>query len=133
MIVETLPEPPRLISVAALCRFFSAGASLAARSLKYVRLAETIMEEQLGPERIATVFRLSACKSARADCAFVLLSGSISKYRAAPGGCSAQPESALCRSLVGNDFDLVSNAATRLVREHWREIVHLAAGAAAAA
>jgi hypothetical protein len=30
------------------------------------------MEEQLGPERIATVFRLSACKTAKADCAFIL-------------------------------------------------------------
>jgi hypothetical protein len=132
MIVETLPEPPRLISVAALCRFFSAGGSLAARSLKYVRLAETIMEEQLGPERIATVFRLSACKSARADCAFVLLSGSISKYRAAPGGWSAQPESSLCRSLVGNDFDLVSKEAATFIAKHWLRIEALAGSAEAA-
>ena len=129
----TFTAPTGLVSVGRLSRTFSAGASIAAQSLKYLHLAETIMEEQLGPERIATAFRLSACKTAKADCAFILLSGSISKYRAAPGGWSAQPESVLCRSLVGNDFDLVSNAATRLVREHWREIVHLAAGAAAAA
>src|ERR1700745_1701016 len=96
--------PTRLVSVRRLSRTFSAGASIAAQSLKYVRLAETIMEEQLGPERIATVFRFSACKTAKADCAFILLSGSISKYRAAPGGWSAQPEGSLCRSLVALDL-----------------------------
>ena len=69
----TLSEPPRrLIGVSTLSRFFSAGASLAARSLKYVRLSEAILDEQLGPERIAAIFKLSACKTAKADCAFVL-------------------------------------------------------------
>ena len=96
----TFTAPTRLVSVGRLSRTFSAGASTAAQSLKYVYLAETIMEEQLGPERIATVFRLSACKTSKADCAFILLSGSISKYRAASVGWSAQPEDSLCRSLV---------------------------------
>jgi hypothetical protein len=95
-------------------------------------LAETIMEEQLGPERIATVFRLSACKTAKADCAFILLSGSISKYRAAPRGWSAQPEGSLCRSLVGNDFDLVSNEAAKFIAKHWLHIEALAGSAEAA-
>ena len=90
------------------------------------------MEEQLGPERIATVFRLSACKTAKADCAFILLSGSISKYRAAPGGWSAQPEGSLCRSLVGNDFDLVSNEAAKFIAKHWLHIEALAGSAEAA-
>jgi len=124
--------PTHLVSVGRLSRTFSAGASIAAQSLKYVRLAETIMEEQLGPERIATVFRLSACKTAKADCAFVLLSGSISKYRVAPGGWSAQPESSLCRSLVGNDFDLVSNEAAKFIAKHWLHIEALAGSAEAA-
>ena len=83
----TLSEPPRrLIGVSTLSRFFSAGASLAARSLKYVRLSEAILDEQLGPERIAAVFKLSACKTAKADCAFVLLAGSVAKYRSSTLG-----------------------------------------------
>ena len=124
--------PTRLVSVGRLSRTFSAGASIAAQSLKYVRLAETIMEEQLGPERIAMVFRLSACKTAKADCAFILLSGSISKYRTAPVGWSAQPEDSLCRSLVGNDFDLVSNEAAKFIAKHWLHIEALAGSAEAA-
>jgi hypothetical protein len=134
MLVDILPEaPPRPIAVSMLSRTFSAGASIAARSLKYVRLAETIVEEQLGPERIAAVFRLSACKTAKADCTFVLLAGSIARYKSAPHLWSAEPEAAICRALVGNDFDRASNVATRFVRENWEEIERLAIGAEAAA
>src|SRR4029078_5350257 len=125
-------EPTHLVSVGRLSKTFSAGASIAAQSLKYVRLAETIMEEQLGPERIATVFRLSASKTAKAACAFILLSGLISKYRAAPVGWSAQPEDSLCRSLVGHDFDLVSNEAAKFIAKHWLHIEALAGRAEAA-
>ena len=39
--------PPRLILISALNRFFSAGASMSAKSLRYVRLSEAIQEEQL--------------------------------------------------------------------------------------
>jgi hypothetical protein len=88
-------SPPRLIAVSMLCRTFSAGASIAARSLKYVLLAETIMEEELGPERIATMCRLSACKAARPDCAFILLAGSVSKYKSVPQLWSAEPEATI--------------------------------------
>ena len=63
-----LVAPPRLISISALNRFFSAGASIS-ESLRSVRLSEAIHDEQLGPERIAAVFKLSACKTAKADCA----------------------------------------------------------------
>src|SRR6476660_2891320 len=121
-----------LVSVGMLSRTFSAGASIAAQSLKYVRLAETIMEKQLGPERIATVFRLSACKTAKADCAFILLSGSISRYRGSPANWSGEPECVLCRTLVGGDFALVNDQATKFVAKHWLAISSLAQGAEAA-
>jgi hypothetical protein len=105
--------------------------SIAARSLKYVRLAETIMEEQLGPERIATVFRLSACKTARPDCAFILLAGSVSKYKSAPQLWSAEPEATICRALV-DDFGETSDRASKFVKQHWAGISALTGGAAAA-
>ena len=116
-----------------LPRFFSAGASLAARSLKYVRLSEAILDEQLGPQRIAAVFKLSACKTAKADCAFVLLAGSVAKYRSAPSAWSAEPEAAICRALVGDDFRRVSDEAAKFVRENGLSIVELVGGDAAAA
>ena len=124
--------PPRLISISALNRFFSAGASMSAKSLRYVRLSEAIQEEQLGPERIAAVFKLSACKTAKADCAFVLLAGSISRYRGSPANWSGEPECVLCRTLVGGDFPLVNDQATKFVAKHWRAISSLAHGAEAA-
>ena len=123
---------PSLISLGMFSRTFSAGASVAAKSLRYIRLSETIMEEQLGPERIATVFRLSACKTAKADCAFLLLAGSVSKYKSAPHLWSAEPEATICRALVGNDFALVSDQAAKFVAKWWSEIEELAGGAAAA-
>jgi hypothetical protein len=127
-VLEYLGPAPSLISVGMLSRTFSAGASISAHSLKYARLAETIMEEELGPERLARVFRLSACKTAKVDCAFVLLCGSISKYRAAPAVWNTEPESSLCRNLIGDDFDRTSDAATRFVKANWLAIQELANG-----
>jgi hypothetical protein len=65
----TFAAPARFVSIDTLVRYFSAGASAAATSLKYVGLSATIMDERLGPERIARVFQLSACRTARTDCA----------------------------------------------------------------
>jgi hypothetical protein len=90
------------------------------------------MEEELGPERLARVFRLSACKTAKTDCAFVSLCGSISKYRAAPAVWSAEHESSLCRNLIGDECDRASDAATRFVKANWLAIQELANGAEAA-
>jgi hypothetical protein len=115
--------PTHLVSVGRVSRTFSAGASIAAQSLKYVRLAETIMEEQLGPSLSCRPTAGTPSRSA---------SGSISKYRAAPVGWSAQPEDSLCRSLVGNDFDLVSNEAAKFIAKHWLHIEALAGSAEAA-
>ena len=43
-----LVAPPRLISISALNRFFSAGASISAKSLRYVRLSEAIQDGSSG-------------------------------------------------------------------------------------
>lgn len=94
-------------------------------------LVEAIVDEQLGPERIAAVFKLSACKTAKADCAFVLLVGSVSRYRGSPGNWSSEPEDGLCSTLVGGDFALVSDQATKFVAKHWLAISSLAHGAEA--
>ena len=96
-------------------------------------MSEAILDEQLGPQRIAAVFKLSACKTAKADCAFVLLAGSVAKYRSAPSAWSAEPEAAICRALVGDDFQRVSDEAAKFVRENGLRIVELVGGDAAAA
>jgi hypothetical protein len=100
----TFATPARLVSIDTLGGYFSSGASLAVKSLRYLLLSETILEEQLGPERIARVFRLSACKTARIDCAFVILCGSFSKYRANREIWSPEPQATIALGLVGGDF-----------------------------
>ena len=84
-----LAPAPRLISTETLNHFFRAGAAVACRELRYVHVAELILSEAMIPQRVASMFKLSACKTAKRDCAFVLLCGSVSKYRAAPAACSA--------------------------------------------
>ena len=133
MILETLPEPLRLISVSVLDRFFIAGASIACGDLRYRHVSALIVDDELGPHAIASLFKLSASRSAKVDCAFVLLCGSISKYRAAPPATwSAEPEAGICRTLVGGDFPLISDQATKFVAKHWIEIRQLVYGAEAA-
>ena len=124
-----LAPAPSLISVGLLSRFFSAGAAIAARELRYVHAAELIIAEALSPQRVASMFRLSACKTAKVDAAFVLLCGSISRCRAAPDVWSAEPENSLCCPLVGNDFTLISDRAARFVKQRWSEIEAMAVGA----
>ena len=60
-----LAPAPSLISVGLLSRFFSAGAAIAARELRYVHVAELIIFEVLSPQRVASMFKLSACKTRR--------------------------------------------------------------------
>jgi len=112
--------------------FAIAGASLAARKLKYPSLAAAIFEERLEPQAIARLFKLSAGKTARADCALVILSGSVSKYRAHRETWSPEPEASLANELVGPDFARVSDAAAKFVAKRWDEISALAHGAEAA-
>ena len=62
---------------------FLAGASVAAQSLGYCGLADIIVEEQLGAERIAFLFDLSASKTRDTDLAVILTAGSIASYNPA--------------------------------------------------
>ena len=112
--------------------FALAGASLAGRKLKYPSLAAAIFEQGLEPQAIARLFKLSAGKRARADCALVILSGSVSKYRAHRETWTPEPEATLAKELVGPDFARVSDAAAKFVAKRWSEIEELAGGAAAA-
>jgi hypothetical protein len=127
-----LASAPPLISTETLNRFFSAGAAVACRELRYVHAAELIVSEAMIPQRVASMFKLSACKTAKPDCAFVLLCGSVSKYRAAPATWSAEPEGSMARALVGGDFALVSDQAAKFVAKHWLRIEALAGSAEAA-
>ena len=114
-------------------RLTVAGCALGAQKLQYLRLAETIRNEQLGPLAIARLFRLSACKTARPDCAFILLCGSLARHRSAPNGWSPEPEASLACQLVGDDFDRISDEAARLVKARWSELQALVDGEVEAA
>jgi len=81
-------------------RFAVAGAALAARKLKYVHVSETIIEERFGPEQIVRLFLASASKSAKTDCALIILAGSISECRAHRETWSPEPEARLAKELV---------------------------------
>jgi hypothetical protein len=111
-------------------RFAVAGAALAARKLKYVHISETIIEERFGPERIVRLFSASASKTAKTDCALIILAGSISECRAHRQTWSPEPEARLAKELVGRDFARVNDAAARFVAKRWSEIQALAVGAA---
>ena len=63
-----------------------AASAAAARDLGYDGLADMIEAEQLSPERILALFKLSMSKRASHDCAVVLFAGSSARYRAAPQG-----------------------------------------------
>ena len=110
-------------------RFAVAGAALAARKLKYVHVSETIIEERFGPEQIVRLFLASASKSAKTDCALIILAGSISECRAHRETLSPEPEARLAKELVGPDFARVNDAAAKFVAKRWSEIEALAAGA----
>lgn len=55
----------------------SIAAAAAARALGYRGLGNLIEAEQLSPQRIATVFRTSASRSAARDCTIELLAGAL--------------------------------------------------------
>jgi hypothetical protein len=125
----------RLVSTDALARHFAAGASVAAKWLKYEHVSQLILDDMLGPERVLRLFSSSASKTWKRDAALVLLSGSAARYRAHRESWTPEPAARLARDLVGDAFGFgaVSNAATRLVRESWARITELANDEARAA
>jgi hypothetical protein len=117
----------------ALCRFTLAASVLGARKIGYWATSDLIFDQALSPERVFTLFRSSFSKTTRRDVAFIILCGSIARYRAAAKGWSGESEAALARSLVGDDFARVSDVAERFVLRCWPQIEALAIGAEAAA
>jgi hypothetical protein len=80
-----------------------AGAAIAARALGYRGLADIIVEEHLGPERIALLFLLSASKTRGRDLAVIITAGAIARYSAQPYGWSGEVEEAIAREALGRD------------------------------
>jgi len=109
-------------------RFFRSGAAVAARVLKYPRVASLIVEDDLSAERVVRLFRLSASKKAKRDAAIIIFAGSVAWYRANREAWSAEPVASLVRGLIGDEFNHASNAASHLVRDNWPEIEELAGG-----
>jgi hypothetical protein len=101
-----------------------AASAAAARALGYRGLADLIEIEQLSPQRILALFKLSMSDRASHDCAVVLFAGSIARYRAAPQGwnghLASEPNPAAA-------FGKTSREAARLVARHWQAIAHVAA------
>jgi hypothetical protein len=112
--------------------FFCAGASLAAKATGYQSTALLILDKGLGPEAIVRIFRTSASKIWRRDVSLMLLTGSISEHRSSPSTWSAEPSAGICRSLIGDSFGAISDAASRFVARRWRDIEAAAHGATAA-
>ena len=90
----------------AFCRFTIAGYAVAARELGYRTVARLVLDQSFSPARIVALFGSNASKSARRDLAFVLLAGSVARYRARPIGWSGEPDRATYSSWLG---DLDSN------------------------
>ena len=128
----TFTAPARLVSTDALALHFAAGASVAAKWLRYEHVSRLILDDMLGPERVVRLFSRSASKTWKRDAALVVLAGSVARYRAHRDSWTPEPAASLARGLVEDDFALVNNTATRLAREHWSEITELARGAIAA-
>jgi hypothetical protein len=128
----TVAPPIRLVWTDRLAQYFAAGASLAARSIRYHRVADMILADRLTAERIVMLFSSSASKKWREDAAMIVLCGSMAEYSASPQAWRPEPSASLSRGLTGDAFVELSDAATRFVRQNWFEIEALAAGAAAA-
>jgi len=80
-----------------------AGAAVAARALWYHGLADIIVEERLGPERIGLLFALSASKTRGRDLAVIITPVPLARYSAQPYGWSGEVEEAIAREALSRD------------------------------
>jgi hypothetical protein len=76
------------------------GCAAAASRLGYREVAALILEEDMGPERIALLFQLSASQEAGRHAALIILAGGISRHRAEPVGWSGDVERRLAREAL---------------------------------
>lgn len=117
----------------ASCSFTLAASVLGAREIGYWTTSDLIFDQRLGPKRICALFLSSLSIATRHHVAFIILCGSLARYRAAKKGWNGEPEDSIARSLVGDDFARVANMSARFVSRCWPQIEALAIGAEAAA
>ena len=98
--------------------------AIAARSLGYPSLADTILADELTPTQIARLFKSSAAHDKGRMCAIVLLTGSTARYNANREGWDGSLELQLAMQALGGEADFVAanREAVKLVRAHWPEI-----------
>jgi hypothetical protein len=104
---------------------FCAGASLAAKSLRYERVAELILADGLDAYGVVRLFALSASKSSSADAALILLAGSVARYRHDPSAWSGEPERSMAEELLGKDrarFQRLAARASTLIVKNWEQM-----------
>jgi hypothetical protein len=85
------------------------GCAAAASHLGYPDVAALILEEGMGPERIALLFRLSASDQAWRHAALIILAGGISRYRSEPEGWSGEVEQRLAREALARKHPKASD------------------------
>jgi hypothetical protein len=101
----------------------SRAAACAARCCGFRAVADEIMANQLGPEAIARLFRLSARRDRGHIAAVVVLCGSIARNAADPDHWHDYGERELALSLIERSwFAEADRQAVRIVRAHWGEI-----------
>jgi hypothetical protein len=83
----------------------TAASAAACRVLNYRGFADLIEAEQLTPQRIAALFRLSAAWTAPRDLAVVLLAGGLGRYRACPTGWNGEVERQLALEALEGETD----------------------------
>jgi hypothetical protein len=110
-----------------------AASAAAARALGYRGLADLIEQESLPPRAIARLFAMTGSRGPRAsgcarDCAVVLLSGALGRYRACAHGWEGEDERQLALAALSDEPDpaavlaRLSIDANRIVSKHWPEI-----------
>jgi hypothetical protein len=103
-----------------------AASAAAARELGYPGLAHLIEADGLGAQQIASLQRLSCCKTAARDYAVIILAGSIGRYRATPDGWSGEHERELALKVLVGEPDpqatlwQLSEKAGRIIPEGWK-------------
>jgi hypothetical protein len=116
----------------ASCSFTLAASVLSAREIGYWTTSDLLFDQALSSYGIFALFRSSLSLTTRRHLAFIILSGSIARSRVASKGWNGEPEPALARSLVGDDFVRVANVLAKCVSRCWPQIEALAHGAVAA-
>jgi hypothetical protein len=98
--------------------------AIAARSLGYAGVADTILADELTPTQIARLFSLSASPDAGHVAAIVILAAATARFNSCRQGFDGSVERYLAMQLLGTDPLLAAadKQAVKLVRDHWREI-----------